>query len=235
MKRLFVLIAMMFMVSAYSEAARPHKKTVAILGDSYSTFEGRIPEGNACWYFNTPQGENDVTKVSQTWWSIFCDRMNYSLVLNESWSGSTICNTGYDGKDCATWSFIARMKNVAGGRKDPDLILVFGGTNDSWAGSPIGEMKYGGWTEEDLAAYLPACCYMLDYLKKEAPKSEVVCIINNELKEEITQGMVDACGHYGVRYLLLQDIHKLWGHPSVKGMSQISAQLEDFVKANLKK
>ena len=211
------------------QPTQPESKTVSILGDSYSTFQGYIPQGNACWYFTTPQGENDVVRVEDTWWHQFCSKSGYELVLNESWSGSTICNTGYDGVPCPTWSFNARMKNVAGGDNDPDLILVFGGTNDSWAGSPIGEMKYGDWTEEDLMSYLPACCYMLDYLVKEAPKSTIVCIINSELKPEITQGQIDACAYYGVHSLLLHDIEKKWGHPSIAGMTAISNQLIAFL------
>lgn len=229
MRKIVLIIICALMSAAYADARSP-RKTVAILGDSYSTFDGYIPEGNASWYFNVRQGENDVTKVSQTWWRQFCKASGYRLVMNESWSGSTICNTGYEGKDCSSWSFIARMKNIAEGEDDPDLILIFGGTNDSWAGSPIGEMKFGQWTEEDLKAYLPACCHMLDYLKTEAPESEVVCIINTELKDEITRGMIDVCNHYGVRYLLLQDVDKLWGHPSIKGMKQISCQLLEYLK-----
>ena len=211
------------------QPAQPKANTVSILGDSYSTFTGFIPQGNACWYFHTPQGENDVVRVEDTWWHRFCAASGYELKLNESWSGSTICNTGYDGVPCPTWSFIARMKNVAGGRKDPDLIIVFGGTNDSWADSPIGEMKYADWTDDDLKSYLPACCYMLDYLTKEAPKSTIVCVINSELKPEITQGQIDACAHYGVHSLLLHDIEKKWGHPSIAGMSAISDQLLAFL------
>lgn len=211
------------------QPASPKAKTVAILGDSYSTFDGYIPQGNASWYFSTPQGENDVVRVEDTWWHQFCAKSGYELMLNESWSGSTICNTGYDAVPCPTWSFIARMKNVAGRRNDPDLILVFGGTNDSWADSPIGEMKYEGWTEDDLKSYLPSCCYMLDYLTKEAPESTIVCIINSELKPEITQGQIDACTHYGVYSLLLHDIEKKWGHPSIAGMAAISDQLLAFL------
>lgn len=225
MKRILIMV---LAVTAFLQAcAKDKQTTVAILGDSYSTFEGYIPEGNASWYFTHRQGDNDVTDVEQTWWRQFCQAAGYELVLNESWSGSTICNTGYEGKPCPDWSFIARMANVAAA--DPDLILVFGGTNDSWAGSPIGEMKHSGWTEEDLASYLPACCHMLDYLTSEVPEARVICIINTELKPEITQGMIDVCNHYGAEYLLLQDIDKLWGHPSIKGMAQICAQLTDFV------
>lgn len=230
MRRFFLLMALMLSVTAVSAQADKTIRTVAVLGDSYSTFDGYIPEGNASWYFTHPHGENDVVRVEDTWWHRFCTEEGYDLVLNESWSGSTICNTGYDGVHCPTWSFIARMKNLVAGENDPDLILIFGGTNDSWAGSPIGELKYADWTEEDLLSYLPACCYLLDYLTREAPDAEIVCIINSELKQEITRGQIDVCAHYGTHPLLLQDIEKIWGHPSVKGMAAIAEQLGAFVK-----
>lgn len=41
---------------------------IYILGDSYSTFEGCIPEGNASWYFRAPSDNTDVTDKKQTWW-----------------------------------------------------------------------------------------------------------------------------------------------------------------------
>lgn len=209
----------------------PAAPTVAVLGDSYSTFQGYIPEGNASWYFTRPQGDNDVVRVEDTWWSQFCAKNGYELVLNESWSGSTICNTGYNAEPCPTWSFIARMKNIVKGEKDPDLIIILGGTNDSWANSPIGELKFSDWTEADLNCYLPACCYMLDYLTTEAPEAKIICVINSELKPEITQGQFDACAHYGAHALLLEDIEKKWNHPSIAGMTAISDQITEFLKS----
>ena len=242
MKRFYCAFAVFFAVSlAYACAQEipqvtpspgtPENviKTFSVLGDSYSTFEGYIPEGNDWWYSSNPQGPNDVVKVEDTWWRQFCSVTGYELLLNESWSGSTICNTGYDGVPCPTWSFIARMKNIVAGDSDPDLILICGGTNDSWANSPIGQLKFSDWTEEDLASYLPACCYMLDYLRCEAPHTEIVCIVNSELKPEITQGQFDACEHYGAHALLLKDIDKLWGHPSVAGMTAMCEQVIAFV------
>lgn len=231
MKHFFLFVALMATVAVSCAPNQRELRTVAVLGDSYSTFEGYIPEGNAAWYSSVPQGENDVVRVEDTWWHQFCTAGGYELVLNESWSGSTICNTGYDGVPCPTWSFIARMKNIVAGEDDPDLILIFGGTNDSWAGSPIGEMKYEDRTEDDLSSYLPACCHMLEYLTAEAPDAEIICIINSELKPEITQGQIEACAHYGVRHLLLKDIDKVWGHPSVAGMTAICDQLTGFVNS----
>lgn len=229
MKRIIVLL--LAIATFFQSCAQETIRTVAILGDSYSTFDGYIPEGNASWYFTHPQGDNDVVRVEDTWWHQFCAATSYELVLNESWSGSTICNTGYEAKPCPDWSFIARMKNVVA--KDPDLILVFGGTNDSWANSPIGEMKHADWTSEDLESFLPACCHMLDYLTSEAPKAKVVCIVNTELKQEITQGLIDACSHYGAGCLVLKDIDKLWGHPSIAGMTSISSQLQNYLSGDI--
>lgn len=224
----FLAVAMPFVLSCTT----PEIRTVAILGDSYSTFAGYIPEGYACWYSQTPQGENDVTMVEQTWWHQFCSANGYELVLNNSYSGSTVCNTGYDAVDYSDRSFITRMKDCVEGDEIPDMILIFGGTNDSWANSPIGEMKYENWTQEDLYDFLPAYCNMLDYLTKAAPDAVIVNIINSELKDEVTNGIMEASAHYGTRCLLLHDIEKLWGHPSVKGMSAISDQLTSFLQSS---
>ena len=232
MKRFYIIIALM-LILPFAESCAQHQKkeirTVAILGDSYSTFDGYIPDGNACWYFTTPQGENDVVSVEQTWWHQFCEDGGYELIMNESYSGSTICNTGYDGADYSDRSFIYRMNLLVSGDRIADLIIVFGGTNDSWAGSPVGELKYGDWEPSEMYSCLPACCFMLDHLTTRAPESEIVFVINSELKDEITNGIIEACAHYGVHALLLKDIEKKWGHPSILGMSQINEQLTAFV------
>ena len=41
---------------------------------------------------------------------------------------------------------LSRQKDELG---CPDVIFIFGATNDCWAGAPLGEYKYGGWTKED--------------------------------------------------------------------------------------
>lgn len=226
MKRILILI--LFTLSFLNlDAQQRQIKTFSILGDSYSTFYGYIPEGNASWYFTEPQGENDVISVEQTWWYLFASDGGYELLLNESYSGSTICNTGYDGADYKDRSFITRMLNLPA--SDSDLIIIFGGTNDSWANAPVGNLAFDSWTSGDLYSCLPACCFMLEYLTKVAPRSEVIFVINSELKDEITSGIIEACDHYGVHSLLLKDIEKKWGHPSIKGMKQINSQISDFV------
>ena len=106
-------------------------KKLLIFGDSYSTFANEIPEGHTTYYPN-----NDVLKKEDTWWAKFIKRSGYELVYNDSWSGSTICYTGYNNYDCSkTSSFICRYKKLRKdfllNKKDIDLIIVLGGSNDS--------------------------------------------------------------------------------------------------------
>lgn len=238
MKRLILFLSVisafalsMMSVYAQEESSRVEPyKNVVILGDSYSTFDGYIPKGNASWYFTHPTGDCDVVDVSQTWWTLFCEATGSNLLLNESWSGSTICNTGYEGKDYSTWSFIARMENLFTQGGQPDLILIFGCTNDSWANVPLGDFKYSDWTEEDLYSFLPASCYMLDYITSKAPDTEIIVLLNNSLTYEFVDGLIQISRHYGVKPLVLKNIDKLSGHPSIKGMQQICDQLIDFME-----
>ena len=139
------------------------QKKVSILGDSYSTFYGHVsPAANLCWY-GVPgeKKENDVTKVEETWWYRFIHEHGFQLERNNSYSGSTVCHTGYEKADYSDRSFITRIHNLG----TPDIILVFGGTNDSWAGAPIGAYQYDGWTKADLYSFRPAFCYLHSDIK----------------------------------------------------------------------
>ena len=219
MKRLFLMLVVMLMCVTMGAQT----KCVAILGDSYSTFEGYIPEGNAIWYFknNNPK-QTDVNNVKQTWWSLLIEKKGWTLEKNNSYSGSTICNTGYGKADYSDRSFTKRMDNLG----NPNIIFVFGATNDSWAHSPIGEFKYEGITKEDLWSFRPAMAKMLEGLKQRYAKADIYFLLNDGLSADITSSTKTICAHYGIKCIELQGIAKKAGHPSVKGMQQIAEQVE---------
>ena len=75
MRHFFISVVLMSVVAM--SCAQTPVRTVAVLGDSYSTFDGYIPEGNAYWYSSKAQGPNDVVKVEQTWWHQFCAATGY--------------------------------------------------------------------------------------------------------------------------------------------------------------
>jgi len=205
-------------------------KNVLIMGDSYSTYQGYLPEGYHTYYSDERTSPPIVHGVENTWWRILTGEMGLNLVCNDSFSGSTVCNTVRPALSVDS-SFLRRMdKYLAEGffsENKIDLMLIFGGTNDSWIDAPVGRLQYADWTEEDLKNVLPAFCYLLSRAKPAV--GEVVVLLNTGLKEEITGGFREACGHYGIRYLDLKEIDKECGHPTELGMRQIAGQVAEFL------
>ena len=194
------------------------QKKVSVLGDSYSTFVGVIPSNYSSFY---PNDRNDVTEIEQTWWDLYIKAKGYALEKNDSWGGTTICGTGYGRMDTSRSNFISRVDSLG----HPDIIFVFGGTNDAWANSPIGEYQYSDWTQEDCKQFRPALACLTDMLQKRYPEAEICFILNSELKEPVNESMREVCKHYNVKLVELHDIEKQNGHPSISGMKSICAQL----------
>ena len=210
------------LLMAAALALSAQTKKVSVLGDSYSTYKGYIPENYAPFY---PDANNDVKDVEQMWWSLYIDAKGYQLEKNDSWGGTTICGTGYGRMDSSRSAFTSRVDQLG----DPDIIFIFGGTNDAWAGSPIGEYQYSDWTKEDCKSFRPALACLLDMLMKRYPDAEIYSILNSELREEINESSREICKHYGIQLIELHDIEKQNGHPSVKGMKSICEQLIEAI------
>ena len=204
-------------------------KTV-ILGDSYSTFEGYIPEGHVVYYSPKDEHNSRVTRVEQTWWHQLMAATESELVLNNSWSGSTIGYTGYEKEDYTHLCFNTRLDKMydEGILDDIDTLLIFGGTNDDWCGAPEGELKFEGWTKEDMYCALPAIGRLFCRVAEILPDKKVYAIINTELKPCIHEALIEAATRNGVKTICLSDIDKEWGHPSDVGMTQIKDQLLNF-------
>lgn len=208
---------------------------VFILGDSYSTFEEYIPSGYVTWYTKGMINDTDVNSVEQTWWKQLINETNSALVRNCSWSSTTVCHTGYEG-DCSEKSFITRIDNLFKNgfftKNKIDTFFILGGTNDSLANSPIGNMMFSGWQKKDLFSYEPAVCYLLHKLKENLLNTRIVFIVNCDIKQEIIDSTVNICEKYGVEKILLKNIEKRSNHPNIKGMLQIKDQILNFLKEN---
>jgi len=220
---------------------------IFILGDSYSTFKGYIPEGyapyygeNGPWYLETnPEmklSDSDVCDVNHTWWYNFA-KENGTLLKNCSWSGTTICHTGYNGEDCSKISFIARFEELLEDgyfeENRVDTFFLFGGTNDSWANSPLGDKIFSGWTPDDLYKVFPAFSYLIHRLTSNLPGTKIYCILNTgELKPEITEFYELVCTKNNIDFIELHNIDKVHGHPTIKGMAEIKQQILDYIKLN---
>ena len=205
---------------------------LVIFGDSYSTHRDHIPQEYPYYYCNegrTPDQPVTKMQMRETWWGQMMERTDATLVLNDSWSGSTIGYTGYAG-DCSTSSsFIYRYRKLVENgfftKNEIDTIIVFGGTNDSWSNAPLGVEKYSDFYENELFSVLPSICYFMKTLKYEHPNARVVFIGNCDIKREILDCMQHAAQQFSVDFVELHDIDKINGHPTVLGMTQICEQI----------
>lgn len=204
------------------------KNNIFIMGDSYSTYAGHNPEGYNCYYSDTRESAPVVRGAEKTWWKRLVAENNLNLVMNDSFSGSTVCNTVREALSVDS-SFVSRMdKYIAEKFFDEnkiDTMLIFGGTNDSWIDAPIGSVQYSDWTDDELKCVLPAFCYLINRAKEVV--EDVIVIINTDLKQEITKGFIEACEKNEIKYLCLKEIDKENGHPTELGMKQISEQVTE--------
>lgn len=239
MKRLLPLLALAVIMSACVKPNDPDAIKFSVLGDSFSSLVGTVdPETNDVW---TSYGNVGVTSAEQMWWHKVATEMDWVLDKNNSFSGSLVCNfTAFDGGDYyGPNSFIRRMDNLG----NPDVIFVFGGTNDIYKKAPVGEYVYSDWTEDQLCAYRPGMAYMLANLKRLYPKAEIyflvdmeLCINDTTIEPETRQAYLDSmhriANHYNVSCIDIYGIHKVWWHPDEEGQDGIASQVLEVLLAD---
>ena len=219
-------------------------KKISIMGDSYSTFEGWSnidAEGNPNDYivYYPHMDDTDVTSVEKTWWYMLCQKPEFELEISNSYSGSVVSNTHYNGVDVTgtDLSFMHRVGKNAFGvdyNGDPDIILVFGGTNDCWAGVDLGDYVYENWSAADLKCFRPAFSKLISTLMELYPKATIYNITNSDdpygVNSSYARSMQKVCKHYGVTNIVLKDIEKVEGHPTYAGMQAICEQVYSVLK-----
>lgn len=208
---------------------------VVIIGDSYSTYTGYIPAGYGSYYSDEGSERTDVNKVEQTWWHSLITETGSRLILNSSWSGATICNTGYEGKDFSHCSFVSRIDKLADEdffkKNGVNTVIVLGGTNDSWSGAPLGEAKLSEWTKEDLYEVLPAMAYMFERLKSNTSEgTEIYYVLNSEcLKAPITELFHTLCQKHGDHCIPVPHLDRRCSHPTIQGMQDIKNEIIKYL------
>lgn len=235
-KSTLALVALAILMSACTKPNDPKEIRFSILGDSFSAFKGYVyPDSNDAWYSPPPHNNINVTQVEQMWWHKVATEMGWMLDKNNSFSGSLICNFwGYNaGPYYSPHSFIRRMDNLG----DPDVIFVFGGTNDVWNGAYYGDFVYSDWTEGQLEQYRPALAYLFENLKQLYPKAIVYFMIDTSLADFDHTGQLfvesahTIARHYGIDCIDLHDIHKDWAHPNAEGQNEIAEQVLDYLES----
>ena len=208
MKRILLLILMIPLF-----ASAQNRQRVSVLGDSYSTFQGYIPAGNETWYYTPADtSRTDVDNVTQTWWWQVINQAGCLIEKIDSYSDSYR-------------SFVTRLPRLG----SPDVIFIFGATNDDWAGAELGDYQYDNFAQADFFTYRPALAYLLQQAKERYPNVRIFFLINDILDKDFKESTKVICNHYDIPYIELKDIDKKQNHPTVKGMRSIAQQVLMFI------
>lgn len=114
-------------------------KKISFLGDSITTFYADGSEANSYYTekdtYYYPTYSSTIKTVDKTWWYQLYKNTNMTLGINNSWSGT--CAEEYG--DRAGYSD-ARI-NTLDDNGNPDIIIVYLGTNDNASGVSMGGYK----------------------------------------------------------------------------------------------
>lgn len=225
-------------VLLWQQPAGAQRRSVSILGDSYSTFEDYVsPDTNELWYRWKPDPKRtDVSSPRQMWWWQLVARNGLRLETNNSYSGATVSYRGYRKEDYRARSFITRAPALG----SPDIILVFGATNDDWARVPLGEYPWdSGLAPQDslcpssyalpdsaLYTFRPALVRLIDELSLRYPTAEIHFLVNSILRDDVKASIHEICARLHAHCIDLHDLDLRAGHPTVRGQRQIREQVE---------
>jgi len=161
-------------------------KTISILGDSISTFAG-VSNNTS---YNSTIGSNAVyyssgtlgVELSDTWWHQTIDALDLDLLVNNSWSGSTVFLPRQGENSVGYGNRCLNLHNDKTG-EEPDIIVVFLGTNDfSYYQNTLGDsnIDYNALiTDTGYATPASTCeayAVMLHKIGEKYPNAEVYCM-----------------------------------------------------------
>ena len=146
-------------------------KLFSILGDSISTLSGYSIPDYATYYDISRGLYAQVITPDDTWWGQVINRLGGELLVNNSFSGSTVCwDSRYEIQSYGCSD--ERTSGLDDNGKMPDVIMIFIGINDFGKGTKITAEKDGS---EDLSVFSVAYAKMLEQLRYNYPNAELWC------------------------------------------------------------
>ena len=110
----------------------------SVLGDSISTFEGVVPKGYSVYYERENRIRTGVVAPELTWWHKVVSALGGRILKNDSWSGCRVSRLHGSKKQFPSACSSERTSRLHTGDSNPDVIVVFLGTNDWFYKNPLG-------------------------------------------------------------------------------------------------
>ena len=147
-------------------------KLFSIMGDSVSTLEGYNGPRNAVFYEGEKKFEANVFMPEDTWWGQVIAALGGELLVNESFSGSTVIKPRTAE---VTWCACGDLRTSSLDRAGalPDVIIVAMGINDWGCGARPEPNQYS--SQGDLSIFSVAYGTMLEKLQRNYPQAEIWC------------------------------------------------------------
>lgn len=170
-------------------------RRLGILGDSISTYEGKIPSGYSKYYPTTNSACADVDSWTKTYWGhLINDYWHCELDVNSSWSGGCVA----PGSTRTATPMTIRCRDFV----NPDVIIFFGGTNDcsTSTGVDLGEYDYTtpvGNLDTD-AKFRQSYIAVIRTIQAAYPKAQIICIIGNHINRSFDTSIEEIAAHYGL-------------------------------------
>lgn len=144
-------------------------KSFSILGDSISSFQGYIPDGYAYHY---PAGS--VETYTDTWWGQLITETGMTLGVNNSYSGSPLCETGTL-TDRPRGASVTRTSNLG---TNPDYIIIMMGLNDFNQDASVGEYEIGDALPNNINDFRSALAIAMHDIGNNYPSAKIlICTI----------------------------------------------------------
>ena len=184
------------MANAEVEGLKHMPTRLGILGDSISTFKGIIPSDHRPYYPSTNAACSDVTSWEKTYWGhLVKDYWKCELDVNSSWSGSCVA----DGDPTVVRTpFVKRCSLF----KNPDVIILFGGTNDCQPARQIalGEFDFNSAPEalNKHARFRESYIWVIKTLQKNYPDAQLICIVGNHIDGEYGNSVKTIAEHFNL-------------------------------------
>jgi hypothetical protein len=215
-------------------------KYFSVLGDSISTLEWYTVPEYAAYYDTEKKLQSGVLTPAYTWWGQVIEHFGGKLLVNNSFSGSTVCKRA----ECEIESYGCSDERTSGLHRDdifPDVIMVFMGMNDWGYGIPSileREEQKGA-----LGVFSEAYAAMLEKLRKNYPEAELWCFTLPKGKhvdgsdfpyyyggrhiEEYCNVIINCAKRFDCRAVDLYHFSEPYGsldrfHPNEEGMKTIS-------------
>lgn len=160
-------------LSAQDKKALFKGKTLSVLGDSISTYEGWIPAG----YVDFFPMNGEVSDVDDTWWKRLIDDTGMEFCANSSSAGSTCVGDSLSTDNPKYACSNYRIDELIGkGGVYPDIIIVYMGTNDLLTSVPLGENDGTQTVDEGvIETFSDAYSMILDKLESQYPGAVIFC------------------------------------------------------------